>query len=713
MKVIAGRAAALLGAILWGTCGTEAAAVTPVQKVIELLDGMLAKAKSAKKAEEVQWSAYKQFCTDSELEKQAAVKAANLQIEVLEADILKYDSEVARLERAIAGHEADIVTFKANIENATADREAEHAEYETLHADYSESNYAIAEAIKVLKEKPTKVPQASSLLQRVNVFKHVPVAARRQIQAFLEQDPEKVSELVDPPIAYAYESQAGGVITLLEDLKVKFRDETVALEKDEMEKKHAYDVLVHDFSASIAAAENEVTKKSEAKAENKQHSVDASAQLAEVTATRDADVAYLDDLDTGCNMKQKDFQDRQSLRAEEITGITKALDILSGSVAPMAAKHLPAAIQKSRPHGVSFLQTQRRKRQQPGQEQATQYLRLQSERIGSHILAALTMRVQDQPFDKVKGLIEELIARLQDEAAQEADHKQWCDDELDTNLQTRTTKTEEVNTLHSTIEQLTTEVAVLKKDIAALSEAVAQLSAEMAKAQELRSAEQATNEETIADAVGAQMATAEAVKILKDFYGTAAQATALVSVKDNARGQAPPIFEKSYKGLQKDHDNVVSFLEVIQSDFARLEGETQAAEHAADEQFTDYMSAATADKTQKQQDISDKTAEEKSKTQDLMTAEHDLELAQKELDAALDYYDKLKPSCLIDTSREAGAAMFDERVQRRNEEIAALKECLSILNGQTITGAMTNPDPLYSSVDGGNRGMDVGVMASP
>lgn len=712
MKVIAGRALALLGAILVGRGGAEG--VTPVEKVIELLDGMLAKAKAAKKEEVIQWTAYKQFCTDSEQAKQTAVKAANLEIEALQAAILKYDSEVARLEKELAAHEADIVAWKGSIENATADRKVQHAEYETLHADYSESNYAIKEALKVLKEQAYKRSQAaSSFLQQVKAFDRVPPAARRQIEVFLARDDPADVELVAPPVAYGYESQTGGIITLLEELKEKFREETLALEKDEMEKKHQYDMLVHDFSASIKGAENEITKKTQAKAINKQHSVDSSAQLAEVTATRDADVTYLEDLETTCNLKQKDFGDRQTLRGEEITAIANAIEILSGTVASMAKKHLPAAIQKSTPHGTALLQAQARRNSRPGQEQATAYLKLQSERLGSHILAALTMRVQDEPFEKVKKLIQELIERLKQEAAEEAEHKAWCDEELATNLETRTTKTDEVNTLHSTIEQLTTEVAVLKRDIATLSEAVAELSAEMAKAQELRSSEQAQNEETIADAVGAQMAVAQAVKILKDFYGMAADATALVSLNKDAKKRvtAPPIFDKSYKGLQKDHDNVVSFLEVIQSDFARLESETQEAEKAASDQFDSYMSDATADKTQKESDIREKKLDQSSKEQDLLTADHDLELAQKELTAALDYYDKLKPSCMIPTDQASGAAMFDERVHRREEEIAALKECLSILNGETISGSMGLPDAMYSSVEGGNKGYAVGVQA--
>ena len=48
---------------------------------------------------------------------------------------------------------------------------------------------------------------------------------------------------------------------------------------------------------------------------------------------------------------------------------------------------------------------------------------------------------------------------------------------------------------------------------------------------------------------------------------------------------------------------------------------------------------------------------------------------QRELQAAMDYYDKLKPSCI-----ETGVS-HEERAARRQEEIESLQEALKILNG--------------------------------
>jgi len=144
---------------------TARAEVTPVQKVIELLEGMLNKGKAEKQAEQVQYAAYKQFCDDTSVQKQRDIAEAEEKIEVLKADIEKYTSDAAMLTREIAGHEADIAAWTGDIKAATKVRDLEKADYEALHKDYSESIDALERAIQVLRAKEADIPQSESLLQ--------------------------------------------------------------------------------------------------------------------------------------------------------------------------------------------------------------------------------------------------------------------------------------------------------------------------------------------------------------------------------------------------------------------------------------------------------------------------------------------------------------------------------------------------------------------
>merc|ERR1719291_1210702 len=196
----------------------------------------------------------------------------------------------------------------------------------------------------------------------------------------------------------------------------------------------------------------------------------------------------------------------------------------------------------------------------------------------------------------------------------------------------------------------------------------------------------------------------KAIALLKDFYANAAGAGATAFSQTHVRQpEQPPIFDAPYTASAnaKEKDNIVAFLDVINSDFARLEAETKKSESEAQTDFEETEKEAKADKAAKEADITAKNKEKDEKSGDLTTARHNLELAQSQLDAAMAYYDKLKPSCLT-TSTESSHA---ERVQRRESEIQALKEALAILSGETVPDGYA-PDALYSSVDGGNFGWD-------
>merc|ERR1712004_448023 len=186
----------------------------------------------------------------------------------------------------------------------------------------------------------------------------------------------------------------------------------------------------------------------------------------------------------------------------------------------------------------------------------------------------------------------------------------------------------------------------------------------------LRQEEKEKNEQTIADSSEAQTAVAQALTVLKEFYEKAGEATSLL--------QQPEIFDSPYKGMQSENGGVVGMLEVIESDFARLEADTKAAEAAAQKEYDTFMTDSKVDKEGKTTDIEHKTAKKQDESQALTVKQSDLEGTQKELDAALAYFDKLKPSCV-----DAGVS-YDDRVARRKEEIESLQEALRILNGEEL-----------------------------
>ena len=95
--------------------------------------------KKEKHDEQVQFASFKQFCDDTTVEKQRAIKEANQQIETLKADIQKYTADAAKLTKEIAELDEDITIWQGDIKAATKVREIEKGDYDAMHKDYSES----------------------------------------------------------------------------------------------------------------------------------------------------------------------------------------------------------------------------------------------------------------------------------------------------------------------------------------------------------------------------------------------------------------------------------------------------------------------------------------------------------------------------------------------------------------------------------------------
>merc|ERR1719162_1489547 len=183
------------------------------------------------------------------------------------------------------------------------------------------------------------------------------------------------------------------------------------------------------------------------------------------------------------------------------------------------------------------------------------------------------------------------------------------------------------------------------------------------------------NADTVDDAKQGQTAVAEALSVLREFYAKAAEATALVQ---GPADDAPATFDSAYTGQGSASTGVVGMLEVIESDFARLETSTDAAEEEAANQYKTFMNDSNEDKAIKDTEMEHKTNKRTTTEELLVSTRRSLEQTQTELDASLQYYDKLKPDCV-----DSGVS-YEERVKRRQEELESLQDAYKILAGEDI-----------------------------
>merc|ERR1719223_2691972 len=112
---------------------------------------MCEKGKKEKSEEQVLFAKKKQFCSDATKEKDRSIEKANEAVELITADITKYEADIALLGKKVAKLDADTMTWQGDKAAAAKVREIENTDYVAVHKDYSESIDAIDRAVKMLK----------------------------------------------------------------------------------------------------------------------------------------------------------------------------------------------------------------------------------------------------------------------------------------------------------------------------------------------------------------------------------------------------------------------------------------------------------------------------------------------------------------------------------------------------------------------------------
>jgi hypothetical protein len=670
--------AAPSGSLCAALAGSAAAHtdVTPVQKVIQMLAGMLAKGKEEKHDEQVAFSKFQAWCDATRTETTNSIQLAAAKIEQLKADIAKAEADAEQLAEEITSLEASLAEMEKEVASATAIRDKQLAEYQAMHADFSESIDALERASQVLKAKEADVPQTLLQVQR---SPFIPAKAKAVIASFLETG-NGMTTGAGAPEANAYEFQSGGVVTMLYKLRLKFEDQRKVFQEEELNNKANYEMLMQKLTDDISFNKKDTAKKTALKAQRLEDAATAKGDLELTEKAKAEDEKTLEDTLAACHARSQEYEGNQVVRAGEVKAIEQAMEILQGgAVTGNADTYLPTFTQiRARSTALTQLRGDGGGPSETARQKAVAFLQDRAKRTGSQYLAVVAEHIQSDPFVKVKKMIKDLLVKLMEQANSEADGKAYCDTELGTNKMTRNDKQAEVEELTAHVELKTAESTQLSVEIAQLADQIAAIQASQAAATKQRGEEKAVNAKTVADAKVAQEAVEKATQILKEFYASAAGGGAFLQDGAGLARAMSKAAKAPYTGMQASSGGIAGMLEVILSDFARLEAETLHAEDQAQSAYEQFTAETNQDVAVKE---TEKTHNEdrRTQTENLITSlKKELDLTQGELDAAIAYYEKLKPGCV-----DLGLS-YEERVKAREEELMSLKEALAILQQQDL-----------------------------
>jgi hypothetical protein len=389
------------------------------------------------------------------------------------------------------------------------------------------------------------------------------------------------------------------------------------------------------------------------------------------------------------------------MRADELTAITQALTVLKGSVTSQAEKvgegGRSSFAQEAEDDDVSFVQTAavakatlrlvKKAVDAPDSNEdeirnkLAAIFRTVTKKYSSPMLATLAVKVTEDPFVKIKGMIQDMIEKLLEEEADEANHKGYCDEEISKTVKDRDYRLEEIEALHASLEELNAREEKLSLTKAELEEAVKTLSSDYANQTKARAEEKEENGVTVTEAKEGVSAIKQALEILSHFYGEAAKATVeegLIQKQPSVEDDAPDTgFDGAYTGAQGSSTGIVGMMEVILGDFERTISDTEELEASQKKEFVDYERETQVSISVKQSALTATSDELTETTEEIANDLKEMRTQQGLFDTTTQEWVELLPGCVADPGMS-----YAERVERREIEIQALKDGYCILDNK-------------------------------
>merc|ERR1719253_1064015 len=215
----------------------------------------------------------------------------------------------------------------------------------------------------------------------------------------------------------------------------------------------------------MKAAKTDLSASAEKKSTAEGDLTTTSKDLAEDTKAKAA-------LHQECMTKSEDFEAETKSRGEELKALATAKKVIVEATGGA----------ESFSYGASFLQTSMMSRSDLAAMEVVRAVRDLSHKTRAPALAQLAQRIDaaahshsKDVFGKIKGLIADMISKLEAEAEEEATKKAYCDKEMSETEAKKEEKETEVKKLTTSIDQMVAKSATLKEEVAELQASLASL----------------------------------------------------------------------------------------------------------------------------------------------------------------------------------------------------------------------------------------------
>jgi len=677
-------------ALLVGAAPAQAAidSQNPLGKVLELLDSLYAKVASEGDAEQKAFVEYTNWCDDAASNKRNEIKTGEAKKGDLEASIGKLTSDIAVSEGKIEKLVASIATQTKDLTDATVIRKKEASEFAANEAELMDSIDTLGRAISIISKEMAKNPAAFTQVD-TSSFKNLMkgLTAVMEAASFSSASQQRLTALVqasqaseseeDPmgaPAAVVYKTHSTDILDLLEDLKEKAEEDLAALRKAETNTKQNFEMLEQSLTDANANDNKDMADEKAAKeAAEEEKASDTKDLEMTVKALADAN-SVLESIKSDCMQVAADHEATVAGRNAELKAIADAKKILEDTTSGAVTQSYSfAQLSSSRSQMRTSVDLKKAEVITAVQQLARKYHSSALAQLASRMQAVVRLGTAagEDPFVKVKGLITDLIAKLEAEASAAAEEKAYCDDQIAKTEEKKSELEEDISTLTAKIDKAVATSTSLKADVKELQGELAALAKLQAEMDSIRAEQNAAYTKAKAELTLGLKGVRDALSVLRTYYGGAA------SMLQGGAGDWQPAKPVLYTAATGAGGSIIGILEVVESDFAKNLAQEESEEADAQAEYDKTTQENKVTNTMKSQDVVYKTKEFKSLDKSVADMTSDRAGKDSQLKAVLEYYAKVKDRCI------AKPESYEERKARREAEIAGLKQALSILESET------------------------------
>merc|ERR1719183_197123 len=417
----------------------------------------------------------------------------------------------------------------------------------------------------------TSITEALSVMVQASVFSS---ADASRLTALVQSTSDDEDSSMGAPAAAVYEGHSDGIVGTLEGLTEKAEGQLDSARKTESTNLQNYQMLKQSLTDEMRFATKDMDKAKKGLSESQEKKATAEGGLEAASKDLSEDQSTKKTLHQDCMSAAEEFEIETKSRGEELNALATAKKVIKENTGGAAGQ------------SYSFMQVS--SSSDLATVEAVRFVRNLSRKTNAPALAQLASRMSSavklggDPFSKVKGLITDMIATLESEAAEHASQKAYCDKEMSETTAKHDELTAESESLSTKINQKTSASKKLKEEVATLQGELASMAKAKAEADSLRAEEKAAFDKNSAEMKQGIKGVKMAPKVLKEYYAKA---------------------DKGHSSADGAGSGIIGLLEVCESDFTKGLTEMTAAEETAVKEYDTASKENAITKATKDQDV--------------------------------------------------------------------------------------------------------------